>query len=126
MSIKALYTSYDGRISRSKYWFGFVAVVVCVNLMNYLLDLFGLWGDSSEVSLLALLLMLLFLPLVFALSIKRFHDMGFSGWFSVLLVVPFLNLAVSLFWLGFVKGTDGDNNYGPDPLLLADDIAAEQ
>ena len=59
------------------------------------------------------------------LSIKRFHDMDKSGWFSLLALVPIVNLAVGLFWLGFIKGTDGANTYGADPLLLGNNVTAE-
>ena len=48
---------------------------------------------------------------VFA-DIRRLHDLGKSGWFAALRVVPLANL-----WLfavcGFYKGEACDNKYGP-------------
>ena len=41
------------------------------------------------------------------LTIQRSHDFNMSGWFSLLALVPLLNL---LFW--FVPGTDGPNRFG--------------
>ena len=46
------------------------------------------------------------------LSIKRSHDLGYTGFFSLVLVVPLLNLW-PLVMLGFFEGTEGDNKYGP-------------
>jgi heme/copper-type cytochrome/quinol oxidase subunit 2 len=41
------------------------------------------------------------------LTIQRSHDFNMTGWFSLLVFVPFANL---LFW--FVPGTDGANRFG--------------
>lgn len=76
----------------------------------------------------------------FAIAIKRLHDRNRSGWWSIVFLVlpPFLNaigkasgtegggavfaligLGLSIWGfveLGCLKGTDGPNDYGPDPL----------
>ena len=49
------------------------------------------------------------------LIIRRLHDLNKSGWFSLLLFVPIIDFFFGLYLL-FVKGTDGPNEYGPDPL----------
>jgi uncharacterized membrane protein YhaH (DUF805 family) len=41
------------------------------------------------------------------LTIQRSHDFNMSGWFSLLALVPFVNL---MFW--FIPGTDGPNRFG--------------
>jgi len=51
-----------------------------------------------------------------ALSVKRAHDLGRSWKFVLLLFVPGVNLW-PLFELWLLRGTLGDNPYGPDPLL---------
>jgi len=43
----------------------------------------------------------------FMLTIQRCHDFNTTGWLSLLMLVPLVNL---IFW--FIPGTDGDNNYG--------------
>ena len=50
--------------------------------------------------------------LVFAglLTIQRCHDMNWSGWASLLALIPLVGL---VFWL--VPGTQGDNRYGAPP-----------
>ena len=124
-NIKTLYTTYKGRIPRSVYWFGLVGMIVASILVSMLLVSIGLAGQG-EPSIIELIVMLGFAAIAFALYIKRFHDMGKSGWFSLLLLIPIVNLAVAFFWLGFVKGTDGDNAYGADPLAGAELIATEE
>ena len=48
---------------------------------------------------------------------RRLHDLNKSGWYGLLLFVPIVDIFVGLCLL-FMKGTDGPNEYGPDPLQL--------
>lgn len=50
-----------------------------------------------------------------ALGVKRCHDRGRSGWFLLLMLVPLLNLW-PVIELAFLRGTTGENRFGPDPL----------
>ena len=43
----------------------------------------------------------------FMLTIQRCHDFNTTGWLSILMLIPLVNL---IFW--FIPGTDGPNNYG--------------
>lgn len=52
--------------------------------------------------------------MAFAIFVKRLHDKGYTGWFSAFMLIPLVNL-VMLFWLGFARGQDGPNEYGPAP-----------
>jgi len=48
----------------------------------------------------------------FAITARRLHDLNFSGWWQIaILLIPFGQLVfIALF---FIKGTKGPNNYGP-------------
>ena len=46
----------------------------------------------------------------FMLTIQRCHDFNTSGWVSLLVLIPLVNL---LFWL--IPGTDGPNRFGAPP-----------
>ena len=48
------------------------------------------------------------------LCIKRFHDLGKSGLFALLTLVPVLNFFTYLYLL-FFKGTKGPNSFGEEP-----------
>ena len=41
------------------------------------------------------------------LTIQRAHDFDTTGWLSILMLIPLVNL---LFW--FIPGTDGENRWG--------------
>lgn len=49
------------------------------------------------------------------LIIQRCHDLNKSGWFYLVLVIPVIGIIFALYLL-FAKGTEGPNQYGPDPL----------
>lgn len=74
-------------------------------------------GSSS--TLMPLLAMTAFYILLgyvgIAVSVKRFHDRGKSGWWVLVGLIPI----IGAFWLlienGFLDGTPGDNQYGPPP-----------
>jgi uncharacterized membrane protein YhaH (DUF805 family) len=50
----------------------------------------------------------------YSLHIKRLHDFGHSGWWSLFLLVPLVNIGVSLILI-FYAGDDKENKYGIPP-----------
>jgi hypothetical protein len=46
------------------------------------------------------------------LAIQRLHDFDASGWWSLAMLVPLLNLVLTIALL-FAPGTSGTNRYGP-------------
>lgn len=48
-------------------------------------------------------------------SIKRFHDLGHSGWWVITMMIPLVALIPTLYLLLW-QGTAGANPYGQDPL----------
>ncbi|MEM7414425.1 MAG: DUF805 domain-containing protein [Gemmatimonadota bacterium] len=52
------------------------------------------------------------------MTVKRLHDLGRPGWHFLLFMIPLYNLYLGLVLL-FKKGTEGPNEFGPDPLIGA-------
>ena len=48
-------------------------------------------------------------------SVKRCHDRGKSGWWMLLILIPFVGGIWWLIDLGVLEGEQGPNKYGPDP-----------
>jgi len=148
------YANADGRAQRSAYWwvllyqliiYGVLAVVI------FMADggpgLFEQIGEFLEAEsgteidddfslgtsgIFAIVLMGCFaltnlLPDIM-LSIRRFHDLGQTGWLvlvfmflGALPMIGFLADIVNFIWF-MLRGTEGPNQYGPDPLALDTDI----
>jgi uncharacterized membrane protein YhaH (DUF805 family) len=106
----AKYADFNGRASRSEYWWFYLAVIA-----GYvLIALF--FGNGALGSLLALVLVVAsFLPTLSA-GARRLHDTGRSGWFLLLGLIPLVNLY--LLYLLASRGEEGPNAYGLPPLAV--------
>jgi len=115
MDWKYLFTSLEGRIGRQSYWMGVLALYG-ITFVAALLD--NLVGTASEYGY-GIITIVVTLALIYpqiVLLAKRWHDHGKSGWWTLIGLVPVIGGLWLLIELGFLKGTDGDNQYGPDPL----------
>jgi uncharacterized membrane protein YhaH (DUF805 family) len=104
------YATIAGRARRSEYWW-FVLFIFAGNIVLGLVDqiVFGSAQVLSGIFGLATLV-----PSV-CVAGRRLHDTGRSAWWLLLIVIPLIGFLVLLWW--FVqKGTDGSNEFGPDPL----------
>jgi uncharacterized membrane protein YhaH (DUF805 family) len=118
-SFSTLFFSFDGRVSRSTYWLKFMLPYTIIYIVLAVLDVnngsfdpaVG-FGDYSGLFTLVGLIPSL------AMGIKRCHDRNRTGWFLLVSLIPLINLWV-LVELWFLKGTEGANRYGPDPLTYA-------
>jgi uncharacterized membrane protein YhaH (DUF805 family) len=137
ISIGMLVFSFRGRINRMPYW------LVSLGMLIVMAAVFALVGISSVLQS-PMLLLLLLIPSIWigvALAVKRLHDRNKSAWWLVIfymlpgllegmggfagdaaIVLLIASLALSI-WalveLGFLRGTAGPNDYGPDPLAGA-------
>lgn len=103
---------FDGRINRGKYWLGVVVVWIVLQILP---DIDGT-TDSTVGWLLSGALHIGVLWAVLAINIKRWHDRGKSGWWMLIGLVPFIGWIWVLIETGLLPGTEGDNQYGPNPL----------
>jgi uncharacterized membrane protein YhaH (DUF805 family) len=63
------------------------------------------------VYILILAIYVLFLIYYLSLIVRRFHDLGKSGWYTLLYLVPVVNIITLIYLLG-AKGEEGSNKYG--------------
>jgi uncharacterized membrane protein YhaH (DUF805 family) len=119
-----------GRISRAKFWLG---LLISKNVLFGSIASIGWTAGGRAAGAISLPL---YLWILSAVSAKRLHDMGVSGWwFAAMLIgpivlggvggtasLPALNAIAGMLWLGMlvilgaVGGTSGSNSFGPDPL----------
>ena len=59
-----------------------------------------------------------FIPAL-AVQVRRFHDLGKSGWMVLLGFIPLIGAIIVLVFM-CMDGTRGENEYGPDPKGGAD------
>jgi uncharacterized membrane protein YhaH (DUF805 family) len=104
------YADFNGRARRSEYWY-FV-------LFNYLVQLLigyiGLYTFENPYFG-TIYFLAVFIPYI-AVGVRRMHDVNKSGWY---ILIPIYNLILCC-----TDGTNGPNDYGPDPKRpeILDDI----
>ncbi|WP_409483079.1 DUF805 domain-containing protein [Arsenicicoccus dermatophilus] len=129
------YVVFSGRARRREFWF-WALFTVLVSLLTGVVDSllgFGAAGvdagstsNGSSLSLTdsvgpaqTLATLALFLPSI-AVTARRLHDTGRSGWWQLLSLIPILGGLVLLFWE--VKDSQtGTNSHGPNPKGVGDD-----
>ena len=107
-SVYSRYVDFQGRSARSEFWW-FQLFFIIVYLVSFAITMaIPFFGIVILVFYLGSLLPML------AVSIRRLHDLDKSGWFILIGMIPVVGL-ILLYWY-CLKGTDGDNQFGPDPL----------
>ena len=109
-----LFTSFEGRINRGKFWAGYVALWIATGIVVGLLSAF--LGDSASFWILYFIAVAFLVVVGLAVQVKRWHDRGKSGWWVLIALIPLIGPLWALIETGFLPGTNGPNEYGPDPL----------
>ena len=110
--IKDVFLNHRGRFARATFAVTFAALLLFISITSPLLyKLCGLFLPKFIVNLMALAYMIYMIYAMFALCIKRLHDLNLAGWYSVALLIPFLNI-VFIAHLCVKKGDLGSNKYG--------------
>jgi len=94
------YVQFDGRSRRKEFWMFFLihlVISIGLNVIAGIID-FAFLGTIYSIAV--------FLPYI-AVSIRRMHDVGKSGWF---ILIPIYNII-----LYATEGDKGPNKYGEDP-----------
>jgi uncharacterized membrane protein YhaH (DUF805 family) len=109
---------FEGRIGRKNFALSFIGVVLFFFTLQTIFDLsrsslfntIGTLGFTlvyTAVAFVALLCVII----EFGLMTRRLHDLNKSGWYNLLVFIPFVNL-IFILVLFFVKGSNGENKYG--------------
>ncbi len=119
--------SFEGRINRAKYW-AFIGVsMLLVLAFTTIGAVLGIaLADPKDPSaaqivgtILGVVQLILFFPYMvasFAIGVKRWHDRDKSGWWVLIGFIPLIGPIWTFIECGCLKGTEGDNRFGPDPL----------
>jgi len=98
MDFGYLYTSFEGRINRKRYWMGLIVlIIVMIVVMFAAIFLVGgsVLVNDTRTRLVTFVLQLLFLYPSAALIVKRLHDRNRPSYFAAFLLVPMVIKAVT-------------------------------
>ena len=108
------YVDFSGRARRSEFWYFFLFSVLVQVVTGILDGIIGTDFDDSSGGLISTVASLaLFLPSI-AVSARRLHDIGKSGWWQLLAIIPIIGWIIVIIWY-CTDTSRGDNEHGPAP-----------
>lgn len=97
------YADFKGRSRRSEYWWATLGISIIGAVISEVLE------DVSWIWSLAILVPTL------SLSVRRLHDIGRSGWWYLIHLVPLAGPIIFFIWS--CKDSTEDNIWGPNPKM---------
>lgn len=109
--------SMEGRFNRSKYVMTTLAITAIAYATAFAIGLvMGVLGLGEDLAGIVGGVVGFMGQIVLAfVCVKRLHDLDRPGWHFWLLLVPLYNIYLSFVML-FARGTEGSNQFGPDPV----------
>ena len=119
--IRSMFFRWDNRLNRKRFILrnlALAAIYVPLFFVTAFLATGLLTKNENIIPAANFLLVFLYVLLTCSavmLMMRRLHDLDRPGWFCIGMLIPLVNMAL-LVYLFFFKGTQGPNQYGPDPL----------
>ncbi len=111
-ALKENYCNFEGRASRSEYWWFYLFTVIISGATQVISSV--AFGD--EYNILGSVIGLAFLLPSLGLQVRRLHDIGKSGWFILLHLLCCIGTIILIVW--YCKESDNfPNEYGNVPNL---------
>ncbi|HPH52880.1 MAG TPA: DUF805 domain-containing protein [Bacteroidales bacterium] len=108
------YADFGGRARRTEFWM-FVLFNIIFSVIASLIDrAIGFKIGAIQMGIIGLIYSLAVLIPALAVSVRRLHDIGKSGWMILINLIPFIG------WIWFIvlmvkDSQPGENQYGPNP-----------
>ncbi len=106
------YADFNGRARRTEFWMFVLFNVIVTVILTTIDTMLGTYGALSGIYGLAI-----FIPGL-AVSVRRLHDTGKSGWMILVGFIPVIGF-IWLLVLYIMEGTPGENQYGANPKEVA-------
>jgi uncharacterized membrane protein YhaH (DUF805 family) len=101
------YFNVEGRARRTEYWMYFlvyIGIIIVASILDAVVGM-GLIGGLVALGHL--------IPSI-TVGVRRLHDIGRSGWFLLVGLIPFIGWIILLYW-AVKEGDPQDNAYGSNP-----------
>jgi uncharacterized membrane protein YhaH (DUF805 family) len=116
-TVLSKYTTFSGRASRPEFWW-WVLFVVLLNVATGIVDAtliaptlgFEPYEELAGQPLSLIVSLAILLPNI-SVSVRRLHDIDRSGWWYLIILIPFIGVLVIIYW-AVQPGTSGSNRFG--------------
>lgn len=105
---------FSGRSRRTEYWM-FVLLNILVAIAIALVDLMlGTVDEQTKTGTFSTFYSFIVILPTLALTVRRLHDTGRTGWWVLISLIPVLGVIVLLVFMA-LDGEPGNNDYGANP-----------
>ena len=108
------YTGFEGRARRKEYWMFFLVNIVISIALVFIDAQTGLFNQGTGYGLFSGIYTLGVLLPSIAVSMRRLHDTGRSGWWLLISFIPLVGILI-LFVFMVLDGHTDENQYGSNP-----------
>lgn len=121
-TLKNRYAEFDGRATRSEYWYYFLFYLLLIFtakvLDTYVLNpILGMTiEEASQGGFIQVIIALALIVPTIALGIRRLHDIGKTGWWMLIGLVPIVGFVVLMYFY-ITDSQPETNKYGTNPKL---------
>lgn len=108
------YAVFTGRSQRSEYWYFVLFYFLIALALNFLDMMAGTMYGTAEIGLFSGLFGLAMVVPSLSVGVRRLHDIGKSGWWLLLGIIPLIGGIILIVW-ACRDSAPGTNAYGPNP-----------
>lgn len=102
------YANFSGRDTKQQYWMFYLFYMIAYIILSVIDGVIGTGGLLGGIFALAT-----FIPSI-AIATRRLHDIGKSGWWQLIALIPLIGVIVLIVFM-VKQGMMGDNQFGNDP-----------
>ena len=122
LAVLKKYAVFEGRARRKEYWFFLLFNIIALLIATLLDNLLKTTFENLPYGWIYLLYALTVMIPSLALVVRRLHDVGKSGWWFFIGLIPLIG-GIWLLVLVLTDSQPGDNQYGPNPKMVVPPMA---
>lgn len=115
LSVLKKYAVFTGRARRKEYWY-FILVSLFIMIGLAVIESLVFQTAPGKFGILTWIYWLVVLTPTIAVQVRRLHDVGRSGWWLLLSLIPIVGPIVLIVFY-CTDSEPGTNQYGPNPKI---------
>ena len=120
LAVLKKYAVFSGRAQRKEYWMFVLFNIIIAIVLGIIEEVIGLSSEPGQGILTNIYSLAILLPSL-AVGVRRLHDIGRTGWWLLIGLIPIIGVIVLLVF-AVQDSQPGTNQYGPNPKEAAPQI----
>lgn len=114
------YAVFSGRAQPAEFWFFYLfSFIITIGLI--VIDIIlGLYNEDTGMGFISTIYSLLVIIPGLAVGARRLHDIGKTGWWQLIAIIPIIGTILLIIW--WASNGKEENQYGKNPKNINNDI----